>query len=384
MTNVEGHRVVVLGGGYAGLVTAHRLAHRGSKAGVSVTLVNAGPDFVERIRLHQIAAGQPVGVHPLVDVLDGSGIDVRVGMVTGIDPDARTVAVQGQPEIGYDTLVYALGSMIDKYAVPGVAEHAVTLSDPASAAGIAMRLRSIAERGGTVVVCGGGLTGIEASTELAETYDGLTVRVITKGEPGDWLSPRARRYLCEQFDRLGVLVTPNAPVAKIDADGVLLDDGERVDADMVVWCGGFTVPPIAERAGLEVNRNGRIVVDTTLRSVSHPEVYGVGDAAAVRGEWGDELAYGCRSGGFTSPYVADVIAARLAGREPKEFRFRYIQQCVSIGRKRGLVQYVNGADESPKRAMLGGRKAAWYKEMVCRLAAWTVRHPGPYLGRPTL
>jgi NADH dehydrogenase FAD-containing subunit len=155
---------------------------------------------------------------------------------------------------------------------------------------------------------------------------------------------------------------------------VVLADGSRVQADVTVWCGGFTVPKLASDAGLAVNEHGRMLVDPTLRSVSHPEVYAVGDAAAV-------AAYGCRSGGFTGPYVADTIACRLAGRTPKPFRFRYIHQCISLGRRRGLIQFVRGADESPKWMILRGRTAASYKEIVSSSAIWLFRHPGPYLGR---
>ena len=80
------------------------------------------------------------------------------------------------------------------------------------------------------------------------------------------------------------------------------------------------MPDLARASGLAVNAGGRAVVDTTLRSVSHPDVYVIGDAAAAPGAWGEQLAMGCRSGGFTGPQVADIVAARLAGREPKPFR----------------------------------------------------------------
>ncbi|MFB9904029.1 NAD(P)/FAD-dependent oxidoreductase [Allokutzneria oryzae] len=366
--------VVVLGAGYAGLVAAKRLARQSRAA---VRLVNAEPDFVERIRLHQAAAGQSLAELPLADLLGDSGVDLVVGTVTEIDLAARLVRVGADRVLRYDILVYALGSVSEADAVPGLAEHAVTLSDRADAARLAERTA----RCRTITVCGGGPTGVEVATELAESHPGLSVRMITKGRVGGWLSARASRYLDRQLDRFGIEVIGDAEVVRVERGAVVLADGTRVGSDVTVWCGGFTVPVLAREAGLAVNERGRVVVDETLRSVSHPEVYAVGDAVAVAGPWGAELSYGCRSGGFTGPYAADTIAARLAGRAPKPFRFRYVHQCISLGRRRGLVQFVRGADESPLWMFLRGRIATWYKEIVSSSAIWLFRHPGPYLSR---
>ncbi|MCP2257459.1 Pyridine nucleotide-disulfide oxidoreductase [Streptoalloteichus tenebrarius] len=183
MREANGHRVVVLGAGYAGLVAAQRLARRICPRGASVTLVNAEPRFVERIRLHQVAAGQTVADLPLAALLAGSGARLLVGRVTGIDLDARTVRV-GEEKIGYDTLVYGLGSVTDVNTVPGAAEHAAVLSWPQEALRLAARLSDLARRGGAAVVCGGGPTGVELATELAESYPGLSVRMVTR-----WGSP---------------------------------------------------------------------------------------------------------------------------------------------------------------------------------------------------
>jgi NADH dehydrogenase FAD-containing subunit len=109
-------------------------------------------------------------------------------------------------------------------------------------------------------------------------------------------------------------------------------------------------------------------------------VYVIGDAAAVAGTWGSELAMGCRTGGFTGPKAADVIAARLTGREPGQFRYRYIHECISLGRRHGLVQFLN-ADESPKPTILTGRKAIAYKSVTLNGAKAFFRHSGPVLAR---
>ncbi|WP_020579537.1 NAD(P)/FAD-dependent oxidoreductase [Actinopolymorpha alba] len=376
-------RIAVLGAGYAGLTAATRLVKRLSPKAAQITLVNASPQFVERPRLHQLAAGRRVPSRPLADFFNGEGTSLVIDRVTGIDLAARKVRLNSEPKIAYDSLVYALGSNVDVSAVPGVAEHAHVLDTPESALRfhdlIAQRAR---RRGGVVAVCGGGLTGIEAATEVAEAFPTLDVHLVSRTEPGVWMRDRARRHLRKVFDRLGVTVHSGAAISAVEREVLRLDGGRSLSFDVCLWAGGFGVPTLARQAGLEVRPNGRAVVDETLRSVSHPEVSVIGDAAAACGAWGAELAYGCRTGGTLGPYVADAIADRLAERSPKPFRFRYVHECVSLGRRDALIQFMH-ADETPGR-VLTGRLAVRYKETVLGSVMWLFAHPGPYLRRDRL
>ena len=150
-----------------------------------------------------------------------------------------------------------------------------------------------------MLVCGGGLTGIEAAAEIAESFPELRVRLVTAGRLGDWLSPAAQRYLTTSFERLGVEVSDDTRIAEVTKRRLRLVDGRDVEFDLCVWAGGFTVPTLAAEAGLAVDPRGRIVTDDHLRSITDPRVYAIGDAAAIPGVWGDALAMGCRTGGFT-------------------------------------------------------------------------------------
>lgn len=358
--------IVVLGAGYSGQLAANLAARR---TGARVTLVNERDRFVERVRLHQVAAGQDLRERPIADLLAGTGVRLVVDRVTRIDPAARTVELAAGEPVGYDTLVYALGSRADGGGVPGVTEYAHTVAGPEQAAGLRERVAA----GGTVTVVGGGLTGIETAAELAE-LPGLVVRLVTAGQLGEGLSERGRRHLGRVFARLGVEVRTRAEVTEVLADGVLLARGEHAGSDVVVWTTGFAVPPLAAEAGLAVDGRGRLLVDDTLRSVSHPEVYGVGDAAAVRRADGQELRMACATGLPAAQRAVRSIAARAAGRTPAPLRFRYVNQCVSLGRRDGLIQFVR-ADDSPREAILTGRIAALYKEAVVRLALAVQRHP---------
>lgn len=151
------------------------------------------PDFVERMRLHQLASGQDLAFRKLADVFAGTGVRLRLGRVTGVDPEHRTVAVTGtdgtDAELPYDTLLYALGSSVAHQGVPGVAEYAFDVTGLSSALRLRERLAGLG-RGGTVLVVGEGLTGIETATEFAESRPDLSVALAARGEPGAWLSPR--------------------------------------------------------------------------------------------------------------------------------------------------------------------------------------------------
>lgn len=369
------HRIVVIGAGYAGLTASWRLARGTRGTDIRIDLINATPTFVERIRLHQLSADTGTVERPLREVFAGSGVQVTVGRAVDLDTAARTVAVADGPDetvvhrdISYDTLVYALGSRTVRHTVPGVADHAHALDGVAAARRLAGLLPEIADAKGSLVVCGGGLSGVETAAEIAEAYPDLRVTLVTHGEIGYSLSPAARAYIRRVFTRLGVRLLEGRDVRAVTASTVDLSDGTAVPAAATVWCGSFEVPSLARDAGLTVDDAGRIRVDRTLRSVSHPDVYAVGDAAAVPLPWGTQRM-SCQTSGPSGGHAGDVIAARLAGRQPAPFRFRYTGQCVSLGRGDGLVQFAH-ADDSPSRLLVTGRVAARAKEGVCRAAAW--------------
>ncbi|MFV2086829.1 NAD(P)/FAD-dependent oxidoreductase [Micromonospora sp. LOL_021] len=378
------HRIIVLGAGYAGAVAAGRLARRLDPADVAVTVVNAGPDFVERVRLHQLATGQDLTPRPLREMFAGTGVEVRIATVTGVDVDARTVTVadadgSGVDELGYDTLVYALGSGWNPGDVPGVAEHAAEIASRPGALRLRDRLARLAA-GQPVVVVGGGLTGLEAATEIAEARPELDVALAVRGGLGDTLSPKGRAHLRKVLAGLDIAVYEHTAVTGVAAGRVTTADGGTVPAAVTVWTAGFAVHPIARTTALALADSGQIVVDATMRSVSHPDVYAVGDAAWAIGPGGKPLRMSCASGVPTAWQAADTIAARLTGGKLPNTPLRYVNQCISLGRREGLIQYVT-ADDRARSAVLTGRLAAGYKELVCRGAAWGVANP--LLGLPT-
>ncbi|MFI1336647.1 NAD(P)/FAD-dependent oxidoreductase [Streptomyces sp. NPDC020845] len=378
------HRIIVLGAGYTGASAAGRLAKRLHREDVAITLVNAEPDFVERVRMHQLAVGQDLKLRPFDEMFAGTGVELKLARVTGVDVDRKTVAVidanaAEEGELGYDTLVYALGSGWNDQGVPGTAEHAHEVAGRPGALQLRERLARLGA-GQSVVVVGGGLTGLEAATEIAEARPDLAVALAARGGLGDWLSPKGRRHVRKVFDKLGITVHEHSAVTAVEADRVATADGKAIPAAVTVWTTGFAVHPIAKATTLEATGTGQIVVDATMRSVSHPDVYAIGDAAMVMGPGDKPLRMSCASGVPTAWQAADAIAARLTGGKLPNVSPRYFNQCISLGRKEGVIQYVT-ADDRAVRAALTGRLAAVYKELVCKSAAWGVANPT--LGMPS-
>ncbi|WP_232668265.1 NAD(P)/FAD-dependent oxidoreductase [Pseudonocardia sp. TRM90224] len=352
--------VLVLGAGYTGTSAALGIAAR-TGSDVHVTLVNPSARFTERLRLHQTASGQELAHLDIPTMLEGTGIEFVQGCVTAIDADARTVRIDDERVLGYDVLVHALGAVSDTTTVPGADTHAFTLDSAHDAGLLAQRLASLPD-GAPVVVVGNGLTGVEAAAEIAEQHPRLTVHLLGRGEPGAMMGPRARAYLERALDRLGVQSHTGVDVVKVFDHGVDLADGEHVRADAVLWTTGVRVSPLAAAAGLEVDERGRILTDPSLRSVSHPEVFAVGDAAAVRQGFG--VLHGtCQSGIPTAVHAARTIARILAGKPARPFRFGYIHQPVGLGRQDAVIQFTR-PDDTPGRFFLTGRWAVAYKEAV--------------------
>ncbi|NJP28673.1 oxidoreductase [Microbispora sp. SCL1-1] len=372
------HHIVVLGGGYTGATAAGRLARRLHRDDVAITLVNAEPDFVERVRMHQLAAGQDLKPRPYSEMFAGTGVELKLAKVTGLDADRNTVTVSGvnggrTEELSYDTLVYALGSGWNSQGVPGVAEHAYEIAGRSGALRLRERLARLGA-GQTVVVVGAGLTGLEAATEIAEARPDLDVALAADGVLGGWLSPKGRAYLRKVCRTLGITVHENTAVTGVEAGRVTTAGGTAIPAAVTVWATGFAVNPIAEATTLEVTGTGQIVVDATMRSVSHPDVYAIGDAALAMGPGDKPLRMSCASGTLTAWQAAEAIAARLTGGKLPNVPIRYFNQCISLGRKYGLIQYVT-ADDRSVGAVLTGRLAAVYKELICKSAAWNVANP---------
>lgn len=357
-------RVVILGGGYAGLMCALRLAQR-TRGQVAITLVSASPWFVDRIRLHERAAGAQPVKRELAEMVAGKGITLKIGRVTRIDP--RGEVLLGDERLSFEQLVVALGSQVDLDTVPGVREHAFTL-DAASVETLAERLPAIAARKGRLVVIGGGLTGLEGATELAEAHPGLQVTLLSSGELGSELSEAGRAYLRRSLGRLGVTVE-QARVRRLQAGSIELED-RGLPFDACLWAGGFIIPEVVRQSGLRVNARGQALVDPFLRALGHENIRVIGDAASIE-EPPSFMPMGCKTAMPMGTYVAESLARLSRGQDSRPFDYLNAGYCISLGRRDGIVQ-VYRKDGSPMRWVFRGRLGAWLKELICRIVVGTL------------
>ncbi|ASN53934.1 FAD-dependent oxidoreductase [Sinomonas sp. R1AF57] len=338
-------------------MAANRLTQRRD---VDVTLVNPRPQFVERIRLHQLVGGTHDAVHDLREVL---APDVRlvVDRATRIDAPRRTVALASGARLAYDYLVYAVGSSGAPMDVPGADEFAHPLATVEDARRVRAALDAAPARAAVTVV-GGGPTGIETAAELAEA--GRPVALVCGGVLGPYLHPEARLALAGRLSRLGVTVLdgPGARAAEVSPGVVRLEDGRDVPSGVTIWTAGFAVPGLAAESGLATDDGGRILTDETLASVDDPRIVAAGDAASPSG-----IPYrmSCQAAIPLGSLAADAVLARVAGTTPKAVSPGFVGQCLSLGRRTGLVQAAS-TDDRARKAFLAGRTAAAIKEGICR------------------
>lgn len=342
-------QVLVVGAGYAGVTAANRIVAHPSAA---VTVVEPRGEFVERIRLHRLAAGSGTATVPLSRVLDAR-VGVRTGRVTAIGDGVVTLDDGGV--LRFDRLVYAVGSGGGTGAAAG---HRVdTLED-------ARRLHDAVAAlppGAGVTVVGGGLTGVETVTELAAARPDLALCLLTDAEVVAGFPARSRARVRDRLGALGIALREHTPVT----------GGAVPGADLVVWATTPGVPALARESGLPVDRDGRLRVDATLTAVGDRRIVGAGDAIAAPDEVGF-VRPSCQAAVPLGVAAARTVCAGLDGRPAPAAELAYQAQCVALGPGAALVQFVD-AHDAPRRLAVGGRTGAVVKEQVCRYTLRAVR-----------
>ncbi|MFQ6332029.1 NAD(P)/FAD-dependent oxidoreductase [Nocardia sp. CWNU-33] len=357
------HKVVVIGGGYAGTLAANHLRMR---TDVDITLVNPRPKFVDRVRLHQFVAGTGDATVDYSTLL-GEGIRLVVDSATRIDTAARVVRLVSGHALDYDHVIYAVGSTAAiPSSVPGAAEFAFPLAEFEYAQRLRARLEEV-PLDAPVTVVGGGSTGIETAAELAE--QGHTVTLVCGGTLMSSLSASGRRHVAKWLSRHGVTVLEADAVTEVRPDAVVFADGAVRPSALTIWTTGFGVPELAAESGLQTDALGRLLTDETLTSIDDDRIVATGDAAAPSGQ---PLRMSCQGAGALGAQAADTVLSHIAGTEPAVIDLALTGSCVSLGRRVGIRQLAR-KDDIAVNLYIGGRMGARIKEMTCKVAVWKIR-----------
>ena len=263
--------------------------------------------------------------------------------------------------VGYDYLIYAVGSGSAGPRVPGAAEFAY----PVATLEAAQRLRSVlcdTSVTAAVTVVGGGPTGIETAAELAE--QGRTVTLVCGGVLGPYLHPRARRTARKYLAKLGVSVVegPDTAVTAVTREAVELGDGRTLASRVTIWTAGFGVPDLADRSGLRADAAGRLLTDETLTSVDDERIVAAGDSSAPSDLPFRMSAYAASCLGA---HAADTVLNRIAGEQPAPIDLSFPAMCISFGRGTGIFQ-LGHKDDTAMRIYFSGLAGKKLKEFSCQ------------------
>jgi NADH dehydrogenase len=393
----KGGRIVVAGAGYAGLHVALRLtAKLRSNPTVELTLIDRHDYHQVLTELPRVAGGTRAADAvriPLQDMLGERHRFVETE-INGFDLPGRRLLTGAGP-IDWTWLVLALGSRPNDFAIPGLAERTLSLYsandaehvwaavnkalDDAAAVDDPQRQRCLA----TVVVGGGGATGVELAGELAEVLpEAAKEHGLARDRPAVVLveagptilagsSPRLIEKAGKVLSDLGVNVRTNAVVSVATEEGFRLEDGQLVEGGVFVWAGGVKAPALVADSGLPTGHNGRVKVDRYLRALDHPEIYVAGDLASVvdpgTGHVLPALAQVALEEGET---VARNLDAELEGLPLEAFTFHDKGFVVSVGTRRGVAD-VAGITAGGRLAHLLKDVIEWeYRQSVKHLRGW--------------
>ena len=347
--------VIVVGGGMAGVACAAELGRRGAE----VVLFDRNDYLQFQPLLYQVATAQVPAedvARPLKTVFgDLPSVSVSRTEVTGLDPAARSVTTT-EGAVQAEHLVLAAGARPNFFGVPGAADHSYPLYSVVDAERLRRHLREELRAGSaggsaplTVVVVGGGPTGVETAGALAELLAALRAQQLLAADPvvrlvdhgRSLLAPfddKSHRYASQTLSALGVEVTLGVAVTAVDAGSVTLSDGTRVQTRTVIWAGGESAAQLAATAGLPQGRGGRIDVNADLSVPGYPGVWAIGDIANIPGPAGKSLPQLGSVAQQSGKWLARNVMALARGDATSPFRYRDKGIMAMIGRNAAVAE----------------------------------------------
>ncbi len=345
-------RLVIIGAGFAGMYAALSAARLREMQGVSsgeceIALVAPEPTLVVRPRLYEPKPETLTA--PLLDVLEAIDVTYVQGSAETIDTKAHTVQIATEKgprkSLSYDRLVVATGSRLFRPNIPGLAEHGFSVDSLDDAVKLDKHLHGLAQRPAmngrdTVVVAGGGFTGIEAATEmparLREIFGKDTKTRVIIVERNSAIAPdmgaTPRPVIEDALNKLGVETRLGAGVASLDASGVTLSSGEHIETETVIWAAGIRAAPLTAQIPAERDNFGRLLVDRDLRVPGIQGVFATGDAArAACDDDGNYALMSCQHATRMGAFAGNNAAAELLGVPTRPYHQEGYVTCLDLG-----------------------------------------------------
>jgi NADH dehydrogenase len=345
-------RLVIIGAGFAGMYAALSAARLRDIQGVSpeqleIALVAPEPTLVVRPRLYE--AKPETVTAPLQDVLKAIDVVYVQGSAETVDTQSSVVGIvtakRTKKGLSYDRLVVATGSRLFRPNISGLAEHGFSVDQLHDAIALDRHLHSLADRPAkngrdTVVVAGGGFTGIETATEMPARLRAILgkdakpriVIVDRNNAIAPDMGAGPRPVIEDALRKLGVETRLGAGVASLDKSGVTLSDGERIEAETVIWAAGMRAAPLTAQIPAERDNFGRLLVDRDLRVPSVPGVFATGDAArAACDDLGNYALMSCQHATRMGAFAGNNAAAELLGVPTKPYRQEAYATCLDLG-----------------------------------------------------
>lgn len=343
-------QLLVIGAGFAGLwsaLSAARLLDMHGRQDVQITVL--APQAELRIRPRFYEADVHSMFAPLQALFDAVDVRFVKGSAESIDELARRVSYRDeagqQAQLAYDRLILASGSRLARPPVPGLNQYSFDVDQIESAARLEQHLMALGKRPAssarnTVVVSGGGFTGIETATEMparlrAALGEDAQIRVVLvdRGERiGAALGEGIRPSIIEASDELGIEWIVGATVTAVDANGVTLADGRHIESQTVVWTAGMRASPLTEQLTGTRDHQGRLHVDGNLKVHGLDHVFAAGDVAyAATDEIGNFAVMSCQHAISLGRHAGNNAAADLLGVAPTTYRQPKYVTCLDLG-----------------------------------------------------
>lgn len=345
-------RLLIIGAGFAGMYAALSAARLRDIQGVSpeeleIALIAPEPTLVVRPRLYEPKPETLTA--PLLDVLKAIDVDYIQGSAETVNTEALTVQISTpkgtRKTLSYDRLVIATGSRLFRPNIPGLAEHGFSVNSLDDAVALDKHLHGLADRPAvngrdTVVVAGGGFTGIEAATELPARLRAIfgqnaRTRVIIverNGAIAPDMGEGSRPVIEQALRKLGVETRLGTGVASLDKSGVTLSTGEHIETETVVWAAGIRAAPLTAQIPAERDNFGRLLVDRDLRVPGIAGVFATGDAArAACDDEGNYALMSCQHATRMGAFAGNNAAAELLRVPTRPYHQKAYVTCLDLG-----------------------------------------------------